>query len=90
MCSLQSDVALGHGMHPKTLEDVIHVLTTHVVKHGKMTDKCKTMDDDNGIPLSFHQKQAQLKCWQCSKAGHIKKDFPELKKGAELNLSWAG
>ena len=42
MRSLQSDFALGNDLYPKTLEDAMHVLTTHAVKHGKMTDKSKT------------------------------------------------
>jgi hypothetical protein len=37
MCScLHSDFALGNGKYPKTLEDAIHVLTTHAVAEASM------------------------------------------------------
>jgi hypothetical protein len=92
MCSLHSDFALGNGMYPETLEDAMHVLTTHVVKHGKMADKS---NDDDCIGLSFNQQKVQWKCWQCHKVGHVKKDCPEVKKETESKLtmqflSWAG
>jgi len=51
--------ALGNSKCPNSLEDVIHVLITHALKHGKMVEKSKTKGDDNAIGLSFQQASSR-------------------------------
>jgi len=88
MRSLHSDFALGNGKYPNSLEDAIHVLTTHAVKHGKMAGKSKTRDDDE-VPLSFQQQQTQrkCKCWNCGEVGHVRKECTKPKKESDASDS---